>query len=107
MKVRNHRKKRDLTVSSIASRKACYSQTKLKSYEKINFPELVEFQQSCCILHIACKNLEDAFEILKKAKESGWQRSGIIGKKRNIVEELIPFLHLPNIYSQDLQQLVK
>jgi tRNA wybutosine-synthesizing protein 3 len=47
---------------------------------------IVEFQQSCCILHIACKTLEDAQNIVNKAKEAGWQRSGIIGGRRNMVE---------------------
>ena len=56
--------------------------------EKIikNYNGLVEFQQSCCILHIACLTLNDAQIIVNKAKSAGWQRSGIIGGKRNIVE---------------------
>lgn len=53
---------------------------------KCNYSDVVEFQQSCCILHVACLTLDDAFELLTKAKESGWQRSGIIGGNRNIVE---------------------
>lgn len=59
-----------------------------KALEKIskNYSGLVEFQQSCCILHVACLNLNDAQSLVNKAKETGWQRSGIIGGKRNIVE---------------------
>lgn len=55
-----------------------------------HYKEVVEFQQTCCILHVACLTLEDSFEIVKKAKESGWKRSGVMsnGKSsnRNIVE---------------------
>ncbi len=50
------------------------------------YKEMVEFQQTSCILHVACANLEDAQEIVNKAKESGWKRSGIMGGKRNMVE---------------------
>lgn len=59
-----------------------------KALEKISkeYTGIVEFQQSCCILHIACLTLNDAQIIVNKAKSAGWQRSGIIGGKRNIVE---------------------
>lgn len=96
------------TTSSCAGRVVLlkYSDTKqedaflYRTHDKISFKELkkeleriskeyngnVEFQQSCCILHVACASLDDAQTIVNKAKESGWQRSGIIGGKRNIVE---------------------
>ena len=59
-----------------------------KTLEKISktYEGVVEFQQSCCILHVACLSLLDSQKLLTKAKESGWQRSGIIGGKRNIAE---------------------
>ncbi len=54
---------------------------------KKEYNGLVEFQQTCCILHVACKNLDNAFDIVTKAKLAGWKRSGIIsGGKRFIVE---------------------
>ena len=103
-----NKKKNYYTTSSCAGRIVLlkYSDVKLedaflfRTHEKTSFKELkneldkisknyidiVEFQQSCCILHVACKTLEEAFILLRKAKESGWQRSGIIGGKRNIVE---------------------
>ena len=71
-----------------------------RSHNKINFNELkkaledagnkykglVEFQQTTCILHVACAFLADAQEIVNKAKLAGWKRSGIMGGKRNMVE---------------------
>ena len=47
---------------------------------------LIEFQQTTCILHVACAFPADAQEIVNKAKLSGWKRSGIMGGKRNMVE---------------------
>lgn len=52
----------------------------------VDYDGLVEFQMSCCILHVACCWLEDAFGLVHKAKEAGWKRSGVMGGKRNIVE---------------------
>lgn len=103
-----NKKKNYYTTSSCAGRVVLLRASDIKqpdaflfrTHEKINFNEMkkviekiskeyngiVEFQQSCCILHIACLSLNDAQEILTKAKLAGWQRSGIIGGKRNIVE---------------------
>jgi len=103
-----NKKKNYYTTSSCAGRIVLLKASDVKqpdvflfrTHEKIKLEELkkvieriskeynglVEFQQSCCILHIACLSLNDAQEILTKAKLAGWQRSGIIGGKRNIVE---------------------
>jgi tRNA wybutosine-synthesizing protein 3 len=103
-----NKKKNYYTTSSCAGRVVLlkYSDVKqedaflYRTHDKISFNELkkaleeagkkynglVEFQQSCCILHVACLTLNDAQIIVNKAKAAGWQRSGIIGGKRNIVE---------------------
>lgn len=57
-----------------------------KALKNIKYKGLVEFQQTTCILHVACASLDDAQEIVNKAKLSGWKRSGIMGGKRNMVE---------------------
>jgi len=57
-----------------------------KALENIKYNGLVEFQQTTCILHVACESLNDAQEIVNKAKFAGWKRSGIMGGKRNVVE---------------------
>jgi len=57
-----------------------------KALKNIKYNGLVEFQQTTCILHIACESLKDAQDIVNKAKLAGWKRSGIMGGKRNMVE---------------------
>jgi len=48
----------------------------------------VIYKQEPCILHVACKNLEKARELLVKAQQAGWKQSGIIalGSNRIVVE---------------------
>jgi len=57
-----------------------------KVLENLKYDKIVEFQQTACIMHVACLTLEDAQLLVNKAKESGWKRSGIMGGKRNMVE---------------------
>ncbi len=73
-----------------------------RTHDKITFKELkkvlddikkyynrgVEFQQTCCILHVACKNIDDAFDIVKKAKLCGWKRSGVMTNGKRCIVEL-------------------
>lgn len=54
----------------------------LKDY---NGKEGLVFKQEPCILHVACRNLESALDLIKKAQESGWKQSGVIGVKDNRV----------------------
>jgi len=49
----------------------------------------VRFKQEPCILHVACKTLNDAQKLLKKAQSAGWKRSGIISSKEGFVCELM------------------
>jgi tRNA wybutosine-synthesizing protein 3 len=51
--------------------------------DKVSKAEMVKFKQEPCILHIACRTLEDAQNILDKAKLAGWKKSGIIAKDWN------------------------
>lgn len=103
-----NKKKNYYTTSSCAGRVVLlkYSDEKMKdaflyrTHEKVDFRELknalekivekykglVEFQQTCCILHVACNSLDDAQKLVNKAKLAGWKRSGIMGGKRNMVE---------------------
>jgi len=48
-----------------------------------------KFKQEPPILHVACRTLEDAEKILKKAQSAGWKRSGIISLRKNIIVELL------------------
>ena len=66
-------------------KKISFSELK-KALEGIGYNGLVEFQQTTCILHVACSSLSDAQSLVNKAKQAGWKRSGIMGGKRNMVE---------------------
>jgi tRNA wybutosine-synthesizing protein 3 len=71
-----------------------------RSHEKISFDEIKKalleydgkdsliFKQEQPILHVACKTLNDAENILKKAQEAGFKHSGImsIADSRIVVE---------------------
>jgi len=74
-----------------------------RTHSLIKFPELkkalletgkkyngaVEFQQTTCILHVACLSSENAFSIVNKAKLAGWKRSGVMsGSRGRFVVEL-------------------
>ena len=75
-----------------------------RSHAKVGFKELkdallevgggykglVEFQQTSCILHVACSSLDKGLELVQKAKEAGWKRSGVMcgGPGRRVVVEL-------------------
>lgn len=54
--------------------------------------ENIKFKQEPCILHVACRSLEDAKRIYNKGKLAGWKKSGIIAlgneKGKRIVVEL-------------------
>ncbi len=50
--------------------------------------ELIYFKQDPCILHVACRNLEDAQRLHDTAKEAGWKRSGIIASEKRFIVEL-------------------
>ncbi|MFA4953492.1 MAG: tRNA wybutosine-synthesizing 3 family protein [Candidatus Pacearchaeota archaeon] len=71
--------------------------------EKSN-PLNIKFKQEPCVLHVACKNLEDAFHILNKAKKVGWKRSGIISEGNGFVVELLSTekLEFPIIHEEEL-----
>jgi len=62
---------------------------KLKNSLKIiKENRLVKFKLEPPIIHIVCKNLEYAKELLKKGFKSGWKKFGIISLEKNIVVEL-------------------
>ena len=59
-----------------------------KALNDIGYNGLVEFQQTTCILHVACDSLNSAQELVNKAKNSGWKHSGIMSSKKRIMVEL-------------------
>lgn len=53
-----------------------------------NYQGMVEFQQTTCILHVGCLNLDSAQNLVNKAKQAGWKHSGIMTTKKRFVVEL-------------------
>jgi len=56
--------------------------------ENIKNNRLIYFKTDPCILHVACRSLEDAQKIHDLAKNSGWKRCGIISSNKRFVVEL-------------------
>ena len=55
---------------------------------KIKTNRLINFKQEPCILHVACRGLDDAQKLLDKAKLAGSKKSGIISSGKRFVCEL-------------------
>lgn len=60
----------------------------LEEAEKNKSKESLIFKQETCILHVCCGSLEDAEQLLNKAREAGWKNSGIMSTAGRIVLEL-------------------
>ncbi len=60
-----------------------------KVLKNINYPKLVYFKLNPCILHVVCRNLDRAGELLRKARKAGWKMSGIMTIKKRIILELL------------------
>jgi len=48
----------------------------------------LKYKQEPPILHVHCKTLEDAQELLRKAQLAGWKRSGIISSGERFILEM-------------------
>ena len=48
----------------------------------------IKFKLEPAIIHIACKNLEDAEKLFEIGKNAGWKRLGIIGMRNGFTFEL-------------------
>lgn len=59
-----------------------------KVLKDVDYNGLVEFQQTSCILHVACKSLGDAQDLVNKAKFAGWKKSGIMSTNKRFIVEL-------------------
>ena len=87
----------------------------LRSHDKITFNQLKKalenydgkenliFKQEAGILHICCKEVSDAEELLNKARTAGWKNSGIMSLSGRIVLELrsTEYISLP-IYEKEI-----
>jgi len=117
-----NKKQEYYTTSSCSGRIVLIKQSEKKqeglflfrTHEKISFNELkkelgkitrtsqkdlIYFRQEPCILHIACKTLEDAQNLLNKSKLAGWKNSGIMASTNRVVLEMrsTEFIQMPII----------
>jgi len=56
-----------------------------KALNDVNCKETIYLKHEPCIMHIACRGLEDAYSLVAIARNAGWKKSGIISR-RNVVE---------------------
>jgi tRNA wybutosine-synthesizing protein 3 len=77
------------TTSSCSGRILMLISSKLiAEINKIKDKRMIYFKYDPCILHIACRNLEKAQNLLDTAKKAGWKRCGIITIGKRIILEL-------------------
>ncbi len=50
--------------------------------------KLIKFKQEPCILHVACKDFDDAKKLLNKGRLAGWKKSGILSSSRRFIVEM-------------------
>lgn len=76
----------------------------LEEISKLDKKNNLKFKSEPPILHVCCKTLKGAEEILNKARDSGWKRSGIISLGKNIIVELISTekLEFPLVQNENL-----
>jgi tRNA wybutosine-synthesizing protein 3 len=77
----------------------------MKTIKDYSGKENLMFKMEPCILHIACKTLEDAEKMLNKARFCGWKNSGIMSMvESRIVLELrsTESLALPIFFNKKL-----
>lgn len=71
---------------------------KFVSHDLVKFNDLIKkiptkgdfrFKQESPILHVACKDVDIAKKLLKKIRDAGWKRAGIISLGKNVIIEVI------------------
>lgn len=89
---------RIILITSSNPKKKNTSNWLFVSHTKIRFDDLplirlpknpTWFRQESMILHVACKSIESAQQLIDKAKFAGLKRSGIMATKRRIIVEIV------------------
>ncbi len=85
--VNQDKKGKDLFVF-VSHDKISFDKLKNELYSALKKNKKIKFKLEPCILHIACKTLEDAQILFEKGKLAGWKRLGIIGTRNGFTFEL-------------------
>lgn len=56
---------------------------------KTNFDDLLYFKQEPMIIHIACKTLQDAVDLLDLSQNAGFKKKGIISTRDRFIVEIL------------------
>ncbi len=83
----NSKEKRDDLFIKVWHNKITFKELK-QTLDQINQDKLIYFKQDPVIIHIACKTLENAQDLINTAMKAGWKRNGIITSNKRFVVEL-------------------
>jgi len=81
-------KKAENLFISVYHDKISFKQLKEDLKSALKTGKNIKFKLEPCILHVACRSLEDAEKMQEKGKLSGWKKSGIIGTRNGFSVEL-------------------
>jgi len=84
------REKRDDLFIKVWHDKITFNELKqeLNNIAKSKTNKLIYFKQDPCILHLACRNLEDAQKMIDLGILAGWKRSSFISSRKRFIIEL-------------------
>lgn len=71
-------------------KKAKFDDLPLKSFPK----EMIWFRMEAAILHVCCRTIESAQELVNNAKFVGFKRSGIMATKKRLMVEMTSTEHM-------------
>lgn len=70
------------------------------------YSQEIFFRQEACILHVCCKDIQVAQDIIDKARFCGFKRSGIISTRKRVIVELLSTERLDTIIAKNGALLV-
>ncbi|VVB84016.1 tRNA(Phe) 7-((3-amino-3-carboxypropyl)-4-demethyl wyosine(37)-N(4))-methyltransferase [uncultured archaeon] len=85
--IEQDKKGRDLFLF-VSHNKISFGQLKKELAKLVKKNKNIKFKIEPCIIHIACRTLEDAEKLFEKGKIAGWKRLGIIGTSHGFTFEL-------------------
>jgi tRNA wybutosine-synthesizing protein 3 len=85
--IQQEKKENDLFLK-VWHDKISFNELKKALNEFVKRKEIIKFKLEPPIIHIACKDMKKATEVLEKAKYIGFKRSGLLTFDKNIILEL-------------------
>jgi tRNA wybutosine-synthesizing protein 3 len=85
--IEQDKKGEDLFVF-VSHEKILFNQLKKELKKALKLNKRIKFKFEPCILHVACRDLNDTKTLFEKGKDAGWKRLGIIGTSHGFTFEL-------------------